>query len=922
MGLNKFTKYTISSFTSMILIFFLFHSDALALSVQKNSNNPVLTPTNPSWEQNHNFSPTVIKDGSMYKMWYSAHDGARYQIGYATSTDGINWIKNPNAVISPRNNGWETDVLGPYVLKDENEYKMWFRSTNGTIPNDNYHKGQERYRISYATSLNGIDWNVYPNYVLYAISGSWNSEGVAAPSVIKDGNTYKMWFSGRNSSGVWSIGYATSSNGIDWNQHVNNPIFVNNLSWEGSHVSSADIIQRNNELLMLYHAGPVVPKAIGYATSGDGVNWVKNSQAILELGGAGEFDSVYIGTPSVIINNNKLWMYYSGYDGGEWSIGLATEQEAPGAGKDAIVIVPGMFASYDPYAFSTCSSTPWQNWKLTPNVTEYNGLIKTLETAGYVRDENLFIFPYDWRKRISESGADLKSFINSQVVPKNPGKKIDLIGHSLGGLVARSYLQEYDSGLIDQLITVGTPHHGVLEAYKPWAGGELPIENSWRIATSLMVNICKIKTASLTNKSVIEKTAPVFADLLPTETYLKRAGTHLNIEYSTLDASLQNPYLINLNNSFSGLLGQFDALTSTSFETAKFYGVATYLEDRLLGIYTQGRPTAVLVNGPGDKTILSDSATFPSDSYFDLPLDHRGLIYSTSAIEKITQILNLSPTSITQGQLTSYSPSLLMLLRSPAEITVKNPGGEAVASGKRFVFLPGYSSGEYETTVTGTDSGKYELVVGQVTENSQNWESYKNETNLGEIDIYKFKADTNNPKPGSIIDEKAQNPLLSAKIKIEDLKSKDNSPLLERALEYINKVKQLQEQGNNILASEYIIRTIRYLIRYSGTTVNFEYKNTALNAVNNLQTAYSTIALNAGLSTNQIDKKLAIARLSLSLAEQLLKRRDFVGQAASVSAASFAKGKEKLNGAQELKSSDPYFSQILSQTARFLFKEL
>lgn len=39
-------------------------------------------------------------------------------------------------------------------------------------------------------------------------------------------------------------------------------------------------------------------------------------------------------------------------------------------------------------------------------------------------------------------------------------ERATLIGHSMGGLVARAYLAERGAGAVDMLITLGTPHHG------------------------------------------------------------------------------------------------------------------------------------------------------------------------------------------------------------------------------------------------------------------------------------------------------------------------------------------------------------------------------------------------------------------------------------------------------------------------------
>jgi hypothetical protein len=39
----------------------------------------------------------------------------------------------------------------------------------------------------------------------------WRTNRTYTPVVIKAGNTYKMWFTGKNSTGNYAIGYATVS---------------------------------------------------------------------------------------------------------------------------------------------------------------------------------------------------------------------------------------------------------------------------------------------------------------------------------------------------------------------------------------------------------------------------------------------------------------------------------------------------------------------------------------------------------------------------------------------------------------------------------------------------------------------------------------------------------------------------------------
>src|SRR5262249_59122703 len=60
--------------------------------------------------------------------------------------------------------------------------------------------------IGYATSLDGIAWTKYPTnqlplaVLMHGPAGSADSFRAADPSVLKDGTTWKMWYTGDDSS--------------------------------------------------------------------------------------------------------------------------------------------------------------------------------------------------------------------------------------------------------------------------------------------------------------------------------------------------------------------------------------------------------------------------------------------------------------------------------------------------------------------------------------------------------------------------------------------------------------------------------------------------------------------------------------------------------------------------------------------------
>ena len=52
-----------------------------------------------------------------------------------------------------------------------------------------------------------------------------------------------------------------------------------------------------------------------------------------------------------------------------------------------------------------------------------------------------------------------------RIVAATGAEKVVLVGHSMGGLVARAYLRRFGAARVARLITLGTPHHGSVLAY-------------------------------------------------------------------------------------------------------------------------------------------------------------------------------------------------------------------------------------------------------------------------------------------------------------------------------------------------------------------------------------------------------------------------------------------------------------------------
>jgi hypothetical protein len=62
--------------------------------------------------------PCVVRDGQLYRMWYSYNAGDGYRIGYAESGDGLGWErKDDDAGIALSPSGWDSRAMAyPWVF--------------------------------------------------------------------------------------------------------------------------------------------------------------------------------------------------------------------------------------------------------------------------------------------------------------------------------------------------------------------------------------------------------------------------------------------------------------------------------------------------------------------------------------------------------------------------------------------------------------------------------------------------------------------------------------------------------------------------------------------------------------------------------------------------------------------------------------
>ena len=384
---------------------------------------------------------------------------------------------------------------------------------------------------------------------------------------------------------------------------------------------------------------------------------------------------------------------------------------------------------------------------MTPFVKCYDGLIKSLEDAGYEQGENFFVYNYDWRKSLDSAADELKNFLDNHLGLSTT--KVNLVGHSLGGMVARSYSQKYGIEKIDKLITVGSPHSGALQPYLIWEGGQINLRTSWQeVALQLLLEINK--TDYQTNVLVLRELAPSIKDIMPTFNFLKRDS--VEIDWQTLNQ--KNDYLNGLQTDVSQIFDPLAAIFGTSGDTPRWYQVENpSVVEKLLGKWEDGKPVAT-ENDNGDQTILSMSAQISGDSAESLDLNHRELIEKEAGIKKILQLLGISEDTSVEKSVLDRENSLIFLLASPASLKVTAPGGTEFTSDEDgFVVIDNPQDGDYQTEVTPIgDGGDYHLYLGQLTREEDLWTQIKENVGVDETDTFEFEINSESPTANPLVD--------------------------------------------------------------------------------------------------------------------------------------------------------------------------
>jgi len=300
--------------------------------------------------------------------------------------------------------------------------------------------------------------------------------------------------------------------------------------------------------------------------------------------------------------------------------------------KIPVLVVPGIMGSFSSCLFDPlCGDYNWDPlgpininltsaWVLDPIANTYGSLIQTFKDAGYEEGINLFPVPYDWRNRNQDTAAQFLEYkITEAKAASDEHDQVDVVAHSMGGLVTRWYIEAMNKTDIHKFAMLGTPNRGSAKDYYVWEGGNFSVYDYWS-RTFFFVPLIETMKAGYgyenrSDREFIQAMVPAARQLLPVYTYLYNLDNQSWINVASMIWRNDLIPFLNYNRLITNLeLGNIHIFAGTGQNTLSSIGVRNSAgPDWMDGIPYQIPPTASWqFSNAGDDTVLTASAALGS----------------------------------------------------------------------------------------------------------------------------------------------------------------------------------------------------------------------------------------------------------------------------------------------------------------------
>ncbi|MDR2505188.1 MAG: alpha/beta fold hydrolase [Oscillospiraceae bacterium] len=176
--------------------------------------------------------------------------------------------------------------------------------------------------------------------------------------------------------------------------------------------------------------------------------------------------------------------------------------------------------------------------KQAPGLREYGAknTYKFLvdELCASTGERPVYFFSYDWRQSNYETAKELRNFIINELGVTS----VDLVCHSMGGLVASNYAAEYGTDAINKIVTLATPYEGAPQLINAVLNWDFLNFGMWT-ESAVIDNITNTFGDAFLGTWGLQKRVkaswPGVAELSPTQEYVRQTDFFVDRDVAFID---------------------------------------------------------------------------------------------------------------------------------------------------------------------------------------------------------------------------------------------------------------------------------------------------------------------------------------------------------------------------------------------------
>lgn len=213
------------------------------------------------WDSQAVETPSVVSFKNKYYLFYTGYtnqsDVKTYKIGYATSTDGINWTRAPNVYLAPTDpNGSPNNQFNQYAVAEpgavvfNNKIYVYFSAVGA-----NSSVQTTLQTIGLITTSDGVSWSsvqqvLLPDQSIYPRSQHWT--GYSTPHAAVINSQMHLFFDVANDALSWTqlrLHHAVSTDGINaWIQDQSATLGTSQFNWASREVRAPAVFLEGSSL--------------------------------------------------------------------------------------------------------------------------------------------------------------------------------------------------------------------------------------------------------------------------------------------------------------------------------------------------------------------------------------------------------------------------------------------------------------------------------------------------------------------------------------------------------------------------------------------------------------------------------------------------------------------------------------------------